>query len=316
MQTEAVNHASSEQLLTPIEVCPLCGSGETSLARTERHNFPPDDYFRAYSQSPINLRRCASCDFVFVDALPNDPTFYNRHYSKDRDWDYEFKFHGKVAIGQDVRKRIRRYVSGGKLLDVGAWSGTLISELRGDFTVHGVEINPHAAAYARQQGFDVRTGAFGQVDLSDLAPFDVITFVDVLEHIPQPGRIIEQARELLRPGGLIVIKVPHFDAQAVKQTALGRLGLSKEGVAQNYSHINHFSPSSLRSALQGRGFDVLDVSGAQVEMWNLSAPGPTPVRAKRLLRNLVRGAGTQTLNGLTRLGVPCALNIQAVARKQ
>jgi SAM-dependent methyltransferase len=301
MQSEAVNHVSPEQLLTPVEVCPLCMSGQTSLARTERHNFPPDDYYRAYSQSPINLRRCTSCDFVFVDALPKDPTFYDHLYSQDRDWAYEFKFHGKFAIAQDVKKRILRYLPSGKLLDVGAWSGTLITELRDNFTVHGVEINPHAAACARQQGFDVRTGAFGQVDLSDIAPFDVITFID---------------RELLRPGGLIVIKVPHFDAQAVKQTALGRLGLSQEGVAQNYSHINHFSPTSLRSALRARGFDVLDVSGAQVEMWNLSAPAPTQVRAKRLVRNLARGVGTRTLNGLTRLGVPCALNIQAVARKR
>lgn len=315
MQTEAVLGPVSEPLLRLVDRCPLCGGGETSLARSERHNFPPDEYFHAYSQSSINLRRCGACDFVFVDALPTDPAFYERRYSKDRDWAYEFKFHGKVAIAQDVRERILRHLPGGKLLDVGAWIGTLISELQPHFDVHGVEINPHAAAYARKQGFDVRTGAFGRVDLSDLAPLDVVTFIDVLEHIPQPGRIIEQAHELLRSGGLIVIKVPHFDAQAFKQTALRGLRLSQEGVAQNYSHINHFSPASLRSALQTRGFDVLEVSGAQVEMWNLSAPAPTPVRAGRLLRNVVRGVGTRTLNGLTRLGVACALNIQAVARK-
>lgn len=315
-QQENVELTPPEHLLTQIEVCPLCGSNQTSLARTERHNFPPDDYFRPYSEVPIRLKRCSSCDFVFVDALPKDPSFFEHHYSKDRDWAYEFSFHGKVAIGQDVRRRILRYVSGGKLLDVGAWSGTLIAELRNDFEVHGVEINPHAAAYARKQGFDVRTGAFGAVDLSDIAPFDVITFIDVLEHIPQPGGIVEQAHSLLRPGGLIAIKVPHFAAQALKQTTLQRLGVSHDGVAQNYSHINHFSPASLRVILEQRGFDVLEVSGAQVENWNLAAPAPTTVRAKRLFHNIVRGVATETLNGLTRLGVPCALNIQAVARKR
>ncbi len=315
-QQENVEYTPPEHLLTQIDSCPLCGSKKTSLARTERHNFPPDEYFRQYSEVPIRLKRCNSCDFVFVDALPKDPNFFEHQYRQDRDWAYEFSFHGKVAIAQDVRRRILRYVSGGKLLDVGAWSGTLISGLRNDFEVHGVEINPHAAAYAREQGFDVRTGAFGTVVLSDIAPFDVITFIDVLEHIPQPGGIVEQARDVLRPGGLMVIKVPHFAAQAVKQTTLQRLGLSDEGVAQNYSHINHFSPASLRLILEQRGFDVLEVSGAQVETWNLSAPASTAVRATRLFKNIARGVATETLNGLTRLGVPCALNIQAVARKR
>jgi 2-polyprenyl-3-methyl-5-hydroxy-6-metoxy-1,4-benzoquinol methylase len=315
-QQENVAYTPPEHLLTQIHSCPLCGSNKTSLARTERHNFPPDEYFRQYAQVPIRLKRCNSCDFVFVDALPKDPGFFEHYYSKDRDWDYEFTFHGKVAIAEDVRRRILRYVSGGKLLDVGAWSGTLIAALRNDFEVHGVEINAHAAGYARKQGLDVRTGAFGTVDLSDIAPFDVITFIDVLEHLPQPGGIVEQARDLLRPSGLIVIKVPHFAAQAAKQTTLQRLHLSEEGVAQNYAHINHFSPGSLRAILEQRGFDVLEVSGAQVENWNLAAPAPTKVRAKRLLQNLVRRFATETLNGLTRLGAPCALNIQAVARKR
>jgi 2-polyprenyl-3-methyl-5-hydroxy-6-metoxy-1,4-benzoquinol methylase len=306
----------SEPLLERTEACPLCGGRETSLARTERHNFPADDYFEPYAAVTIELRRCHACDFVFVESLPRDPSFFEHFYTHDRDWQFEFSYHGKGAIARDVKRRILRHVRTGKLLDVGAWSGTLLSALRGQFEVHGVELNPHAARYAREQGFDVRTGAFGSVDLSELAPFDVITFIDVLEHIPQPGRVIDQARELLGPGGLILIKVPHFAAQAAKQTALQRLGLSREGVAQNYAHINHFSPRSLRLALERRGFDVLEVSGAQVEIWNLSAPAPALLRARRRWQNLIRGAVTQTLNGLTRVGLPCALNIQALARRR
>jgi 2-polyprenyl-3-methyl-5-hydroxy-6-metoxy-1,4-benzoquinol methylase len=282
----------------------------------ERHNFPADDYFKPYSEVAIELRRCHACDFVFVESLPRDPSFFEHFYTHDRDWSYEFSYHGKGAIAEDVRRRILRHVQAGKLLDVGAWSGTLLWALRGQFEVHGVELNAHAALYARERGLDVRTGAFGSVDLSDLTPLDVITFIDVLEHIPEPGRVIEQARELLGPGGLILIKVPHFAAQAAKQTALQRLGLSREGVAQNYAHINHFSPRSLRLALTRRGFDVLEVTGAQVENWNMSAPAPAHLRARRLCQNLIRGAVTQTLNGLTHVGLPCALNIQALARKR
>jgi hypothetical protein len=61
---------------------------------------------------------------------------------------------------------------------------------------------------------------------------------------------------------------------------------------------------------------VIEVTGAQVEIWNLSAPAPAQLRARRLCQNLIRGAVTRTLNGLTHVGLPCALNIQALARKR
>ncbi len=303
-------------LLRRIDRCPLCDGQELEVVRSEKHDFPPDDFFRPYAQYPIELRQCARCEFVFVDAVPIQRDFYERHYSHDLDWYSEFNYHGKKLIAADIRSRLQTYGARGKLLDIGAWAGTLLAALSDRFETHGVEINDNAAAYAREQGFDVRTGSFGDVDLSALAPFDVVTLIDVLEHLPHPHAVLAQVERVLRPGGIVAIKVPHYFAQAAKQDVLQRLRLSTLGVAQNYSHINHFSPKSLGFALESHGFEVLELVGAKAEIWSLEAPLPRRDKARRFFKNLVRNLGTESLNAVAALGLQCALNIQAIARKR
>jgi 2-polyprenyl-3-methyl-5-hydroxy-6-metoxy-1,4-benzoquinol methylase len=302
--------------LRRLERCPLCESADARVVRTESHSFPPEAFFEPYTRRSVHLRRCGACDFVFVDELPTDPRFFEHIYASSADWDAELHHHGKRAIHADIKRRLLENGASGRLLDVGAFNGSLLHEFSDAFEVHGVEIGSAASADARSRGLDVRTGAFGTVDLGDLTPFDVVTFVDVLEHLPDPGRMISSAAEVLRQGGLLLIKVPHYRAQASKQDLLRRALLSTEGVAPNYVHINHFSPGSLGRCLEQRGFSVIELVGARAEEWNLEVPMEKQRRMRRRLANLARRATTAALNALMVAGVPVALNLQALARKR
>lgn len=76
--------------------------------------------------------------------------------------------------------------------------------------MHGVELDPEAVKYARDElGMEVRTG-----DLLDQsyepASFDVVRMSHVLEHVPDPMAELKRIREILKDDGLLVIMLPNI----------------------------------------------------------------------------------------------------------
>ena len=69
--------------------------------------------------------------------------------------------------------------------------------------------------------------------MSDEGPFDVVLAGDVLEHVRDPGRVLEQARELLAPGGRLIVSVPNFGHWYVRlRTVLGVFDYDQRGTAR------------------------------------------------------------------------------------
>ncbi len=116
------------------------------------------------------------------------------------------------AVWQRRAARIKRYsgLNGGNLLDVGCASGDFLKEMERNpkWQGTGIEISPGAASTARQR---TRSKIIEQ-DLLDArlpsAFFDLVTFWDVLEHLPKPLESLHKTYDLLKPGGWMVIRVP------------------------------------------------------------------------------------------------------------
>jgi SAM-dependent methyltransferase len=94
-----------------------------------------------------------------------------------------------------------------RILDLGCNDGSLAAELR----VHGHEVV--GVDVAEHPGVRDRTDQFLQADLEQGIPteagtgFDVVLAADVLEHVSDPQRMLEQARSRLTPGGSVVTSV-------------------------------------------------------------------------------------------------------------
>lgn len=140
-------------------------------------------------------------------------------------------------------------VSGGRLLDVGCATGTFLLAASRAFEVEGVEISAATAAIAKRRGLNVTVGVLG--DTPSERPFDVMTMLQVVEHLQDPKRVLKQAWERLRPGGLIYLNTPAIDSYSFDY-----LGASHVHVS-SFGHVSLFSKRSLRALAESVGFEIV-----------------------------------------------------------
>jgi SAM-dependent methyltransferase len=167
-----------------------------------------------------------------------------------------------------------QHKAAGNLLDVGAGIGQFLHHARPFFTdVQGTEVSHSAIRIAREKyGLAIHQGQVEELDLPSES-FDNITLFHVLEHVPDPVKVVQRCGSLLRMGGVLIIAVPN-DVLAWtsalkklgKRSGLRRfrkfspvLGIPKAGSSQEI-HLSHFTPAVLRRLLEDAGFSVVEES--------------------------------------------------------
>jgi 2-polyprenyl-3-methyl-5-hydroxy-6-metoxy-1,4-benzoquinol methylase len=156
----------------------------------------------------------------------------------------------KHASYRHVLREITRLRRDGRLLDVGCAMGFLleVAEQSG-FEGYGLELNPLALAEARKSfGERVQAGELGPGAFPGTS-FDVITLIDVLEHVPDPVELLERARARLLPGGVLAAVLPNA-ASVVRRVLRSRWPHYAE------EHLFFWTPASLSLALTRTGLEV------------------------------------------------------------
>jgi SAM-dependent methyltransferase len=307
----------------PVERCWVCDGGSLRHVFDARYDLSAfatqDPALAAYTGASIDIRRCLSCGFAQPAALPALERYFDRMY--DQRWAeywveaehsaiYKDDIFADVLRALDASVPARPAVSAGdaggrRLLDVGAHAGRLMSLAKSaGWDVEGIELNARTAAQAA-----VSTGAVvhhGSIFTSDPgAPFDAVALIDVLEHIPDPRRALVRAAGWVKPGGAIAVKVPNGAAQRLKESVRAKVRPGyRPTLADNLVHVNHFTPVSLRLALERSGFRDVRVTAA--------APEVSEGRLDCLVRRTIFLAARLTPGGLH---TPLALNLQAIATR-
>jgi SAM-dependent methyltransferase len=300
---------------TDVPCCWICGQTRFDPFCGARFDFEAyrdqDPAIAAYTGATVRLRRCLACGFAQPERLPALPRFFDRMYDQlwSPDWVAgEFEASYKDRIFDRILDLLDARVAPGRrrLLDVGAHAGRFLHLARhAGWAVEGVEVNPRTAAFAA-----ARTGArIYQMNVADLdtidGTYDAVTLTDVLEHLPSPVDVLARLRRLLSPGGWIAVKVPCAPAQLLKERARGAIHRGYvPRLADNLVHVNHFSPRSLKLALERAGFASVCLEVAAPE-----CPDEGGVS------NALRMALYRTARALPfGLHTPLALNLQACAR--
>ncbi|MEO5770015.1 MAG: class I SAM-dependent methyltransferase [Polyangia bacterium] len=218
------------------------------------------------SEKLAHLCKCAGCGLVSVRNFP-EPEQLRAIYSADY-----FKNSASSVMGYDdyeqdrqciARTAARRLVDiekkmgPGRLLDVGCALGFFIEEAqRRGWTVEGIDISAHAARYAADKvGVPARVGLLRDAQF-EKGSFDAITMWDVIEHVADPVAELALCRELLRPGGLLVLSTPDVGSLVAKVTGPRWMGFK---LAEE--HLYYFSRQTMARSLEKAGFEIIDVTG-------------------------------------------------------
>jgi len=304
----------------PVLTCWICDA--TTLMPVHELVFELSAYdvqdaeLAAYTGSRLTLCRCARCGFAQPAALPALPRYFDRMYDQrwSDDWIRgEFEADYKDGIFTEILASLARRLgpSRRKLLDVGAHAGRFVSlAQRAGWAAEGLELNPKTAAYAaRRTGATIRQLNVQDVRVGD-GGYDAIALTDVLEHIPDPVRVLLRTAALLAPGGWVAVKVPCGPSQLLKENWRGRiLRRYRPTIADNLVHVSHFSPASLRQALERAGFVDIDVGPAAPEL--PASPGLRGALSRALRRSVHYAA--RLVPGA--LHTPLTLNLQAYGRR-
>lgn len=235
---------------------------------------------------------CVRCGFEFVYPTPTVAqlaAYYDQSYAVPltRDADNPARHRARLA-------ELERWMPArGRLLEVGCSYGYGLAEAQArGWQVAGVELSPTASQYAREHfGLDVFSGDLLDAPLAD-ASFDAAVMWHVLEHTHDPRAQLERLHALLRPGGVLGLRVPN--ARSLGARAAGRSWLWRSLPA----HLWYFSAATLPRLLGQCGFEMLDVRTARGDGWNpyqhlLAAFGRQLNDAQRWIRQRPQPAALQ-----------------------
>ena len=114
--------------------------------------------------------------------------------------------------------------------------------------------------------------------------FDVVVAGDIIEHLSRPGELLRQLRQVLRPGGQVLLSVPNFGHWYPRvRVATGTFGYDRRGILDN-THLRFFTRSTLRRTVRAAGFDILDEVSTGLPLGAIADPNPS--RALRWIRRL------------------------------
>ncbi len=283
-EVQAPEAAREAMPLAPSGPCWICGGMERDRVWCDPLDLTYHPRFGRFAHAghpDTWLVRCRACGFAQPEVMPALDDYFDVLYA-DQPWLTEehmaavFDSGFKDAIFRQVLDGLARYQGVGaprSVLDVGSYIGRFLQIARDrGWQAEGAELNTRAADFAaRRTGVPIHLTRAQEL-IAQGRTFGAVTMIDVLEHIPNPRPLVAQLRELLVPGGVVAIKLPHGPVQRLKERLRGlkyRTPRERDdhrvGVMERFVHVNHFTVGSLRRCLRSAGFERVVVTTAAPE---------------------------------------------------
>ncbi|MBA3886409.1 MAG: class I SAM-dependent methyltransferase [Acidobacteria bacterium] len=217
------------------------------------------DAVRLYTKFDWGIERCRRCGLAYANPRAPEEAILAR-YSSEYFWNEYLPAIGAPGGHVDVAfiderhapmlALIRERAPGAhSLLEVGCGAGLFLKAAsRAGWEAAGLELSAEGAAFARDRlDLDVRAERAEAMSFPAGA-FDVAVMFDVIEHLFDPRAVLEATRRALKPGGVLVVSTPNYDA--LSRVALG----SDWAVLSPLEHLYYFTETTLGRMLESCGF--------------------------------------------------------------
>ena len=221
-----------------VNSCPICQN--TSFTQVKR--------------GCTSLLHCSFCNVHFLEKQPSQQSleaYYASSYAMSAkevlasEHRRLFRLPEQLWLISELKKQGMK--SGDSILDIGCDKGYFLDQCRRfGYQVQGVEPSQQAREYCTSIGLRITS------DISEIQDqFNAITMWHVLEHFTDPRSIVGKAHSLLKPNGLLFIRVPDFSS------FWSRLLRQYWIWFQPQNHYVHYSRLSLRKLVESQGFDII-----------------------------------------------------------
>lgn len=169
-----------------------------------------------------------------------DPLLLRQHLElEERHW--WFVARRRIVLG--VLERHLGAQRSLKILDAGCGGGATLQSLRRYGRARGMELSEEAVRYARERGREVVEGSIENMPFA-AGEFDLALALDVVEHVPEDLRALEELCRTLRPGGSLLVTVPALE-----------MLWSAHDVANG--HYRRYTLCGLRRRVEESGFEIV-----------------------------------------------------------
>jgi 2-polyprenyl-3-methyl-5-hydroxy-6-metoxy-1,4-benzoquinol methylase len=270
--------------------CPFCGGeGETWYLRPDK----------------LTVSGCMGCGAAFVSPAPSEEQlrdFYSRYQeARNISGSEDYLARYLLALEPEADFRLNEYASmldlrGKQVLDVGCGLGETMGCLRKwGAEVTGLDLDPEAIRFVREKLGLSQVQHSAITELSGEPGYDLIILHDLLEHPLNPMEVLEKARILLKPGGLLGIWTPNGScASTVGEDLLYRIDLE---------HMQYLSFKTCAYLSQILGLEVVHLESVGYpdlqRFMNLGRRRPPRETAREKIKTLVKALpGFMRLNAV------------------
>ena len=189
-----------------------------------------------------------------------------------RFWDPQGDFKPLHALNPPRTEFVvtRANVRAAQLLDVGCGGGLLAESLtRAGATVTAIDLAPSmidvARLHALEAGLAIDYQIMSSGELLALAPakFDVVTCMEMLEHVPQPELTLAELAALVRPGGHVIVSTINRTARAFLIAILGAEYVARMLPRGTHEYGRLIRPSELARWGRAAGLELREIAGLE-----------------------------------------------------